>query len=84
MSTEYSMKPAGTKFVVIDPWGEQVNAYPTEEAARQDIERCRKEDAMYEGAKMLVDIAIKTHMERFGVGRETAPYWTSSAVEASD
>ena len=58
---------------MIDPWGERVDTYPTKEAAKQDIERCKKEDAMYETAKQLVDGAVKAHMERFGVGRETAP-----------
>jgi hypothetical protein len=77
------MKPAGTKFVVIDPWGEQVNTY-SEEAAKQDIERCKKEDLMYEGAKMLVDTAIKGRMERFGVDRKTASYWIHSASEVAD
>jgi len=58
--------------------------YPTEDAALQDIERCKREDRMYETAKQLVDIAIKAHMERFGVDRETARYWVCSAAEASD
>jgi len=54
---------------------------PTEDAARQDIERCKREDRMYESAKQLVDIIIKTHMEKFGVDRETARYWIGSAME---
>jgi hypothetical protein len=82
MSDDYRIEPAGTQFTVIDPWGERlVNAYPTEEAAKRDIERCKREDAMYQTAKQLVDIAIKAHMERFGVDRETARYWVCSAME---
>jgi len=80
MSNEYHIEPAGPAFIVIDPWGEQlVNTYPTIEAARQDIERCKREDAMYETAKQLVDTAIKAHMQMFEVDRETARYWVSSA-----
>jgi hypothetical protein len=29
MSTEYRVKTAGSQFIVIDPWGEQVSAYST-------------------------------------------------------
>jgi len=75
------MKPAGTKFVVIDPWGEQVNTYPTEDAAKKDIERCKREDRMCETAKQLVDTAIKAHMQMFGVDRETARYWVCRAMD---
>jgi hypothetical protein len=81
MNTEYRVETAGEQFIVIDPWGEQVNSYLTEETAKQDIERCKKEDAMYETAKQLVDTAIKAHMQMFGVDRETARYWIRSAAE---
>lgn len=84
MTNEYRLEPAGNQFTVIDDLGEQVGTYPTEEAAKQDIERCKREDGMYETAKQLVDIAIKAHMERFGVDRETARYWVSSAMEVVD
>ena len=75
MSNECRVESAGNGFIVIDPAGEQVNTHPTEDAAKQDIERCKKEDAMYETAKQLVDFAIKAHMQVFGVDRETARYW---------
>ncbi len=82
MSNEYRIEPAGTQFTVIDPWGEQlVNTYPTEEAAKQDIERCKREDRMYETAKQLVDTAVKAHMQMNGVDRETARYWVCSAMD---
>jgi hypothetical protein len=48
MSTEYRVETAGSQFTVIDPWGEQVNMYPTERAAKQDIDRWKKQDSMYE------------------------------------
>ena len=85
MSNDYRIEPAGTAFIVIDPAGEQlVDTYPTEAAAKHDIERCVKEDAMYETAKQLVDTAIKAHMQMFGIDRETSRYWVCSAAEASD
>jgi hypothetical protein len=36
---------------------------------------------MYETAKQLVDAAMTAHAEMFGVDRETARYWISSAAE---
>jgi hypothetical protein len=81
MTTEYRIEPAGPAYIVIDPWGEQlVDMYPTEEAARRDIERCKEEEAMWETAKLLVDAAIKAHMQIHGVDRETAAYWVNSAL----
>ena len=84
MSTEYHIEPDGSQFILIDDLGEQVGTYPTADAAKQDIERCKREEAMYETAKQLVDTAIKAHMETFGVDRETATYWIRSASEAVD
>ncbi len=84
MSNEYRIEPAGAQFIVVDPAGEIVNRYTTEDAALQDIERCKKEDSMYETAKLLVDTAIRAHMQMFGVDRETARYWVSSASEVVD
>jgi hypothetical protein len=81
MTTEYRIDPAGPAYIVIDPWGEPlVDTYPTEDAARQAIERCKKEEAMWETAKLLVDAAIKAHMQIHDVDRETASYWINSAL----
>jgi hypothetical protein len=65
---------------VVDPWGEAVNLYETEDAAKLDIERCQKEEAMWEAAKLLVDIAVEEHMRRFKVDRETSLHWINSAM----
>jgi hypothetical protein len=80
MSNDYHIEPVGSAFIVIDDLGEPVGRYPTEEAAQQDIERCKKEEAMWETAKLLVDAAIKAHMQIHGVDRETAAYWVNSAL----
>lgn len=81
MSTNYRIEPAGNAFIVIDPWGERlVDTFSTEEAAQHDIERCQKEDALYEDAQYLMDISIKTLMQRHGIDRETAAYWVNSAL----
>jgi hypothetical protein len=73
MNADYQIKRAGKQFRVLDPWGEYlVDMFPTREAAQKDIERCKREDAMYEVAKQLVGIAIEAHLQKFGIDRETA------------
>ena len=81
MSAEYRIESAGSQFTVIDAAGDQVGIYPTEEAARQAVERRRKQDAMLETAKLLLDTAVKGLMEIHGVDRDTALYWIRSASE---
>ena len=82
---EYRIEPHGSVFIVIDPSGERlVPEYLTIEQAEQEIERCKKKDGMYRSAKLLVDAAIKAHMEINGVGRETARYWLNNAMETTD
>jgi hypothetical protein len=83
-SNEPRIELAGPAFIVMDPWGERVNTYPTEDAAKQDIERCKREDAMWETAKLLVDTAIKAHMQMHGVDRETARRLIRDAAEVAD
>ncbi len=81
MSDEYRMEPAGDAFIVIDPWGERlVDVFPTEEAAKEEIERCKREDALFETASLLVEISEEVLMQKFGVDRKTAQYWVSSAT----
>lgn len=85
MNTTYRIEPVGNQFAVIDPWGEQlVDIFPTEDAAKQDIERCKKEDAIYETAQQLVDISVKTLMNMHSVDRQTALYWIRSGTETTD
>jgi diaminopimelate epimerase len=38
MSTDYRIEPAGNAFMVIDDAGEQVDTYPTEDAAKQLVD----------------------------------------------
>lgn len=84
MNTEYRIEPAGTQFTVIDPWGERlVHDYATEEAAKADIARCKKEDAMWETAKLLVENAIQAHMKIHNVDRETSACWVNCALGGS-
>jgi hypothetical protein len=81
MTNDCRIEPAGSYFIVIDPWGDRlVHDYATAEAAEREIERCRREDAMWETAKLLVDIAIKAHMDVHNVDQKTASYWIRSAL----
>lgn len=38
---------------------------------------------MYETAKLLVEIAMRTHMKQFNVSWEIAGYWIRSAAEGA-
>jgi hypothetical protein len=69
------------QYRVIDAVGEEVGAYPTEDAAKQGLERCEKDAAMLNTAELLVNIAVKTHMLTHGVDRETALRWVRCASE---
>ena len=81
MSNDYRIEPAGSAFRVLDPWGEYlVDLFPSREAAQQDIDRCKREDVMYETARQLVEIAIEAHMQKFGIDRKAAEYWIHSAT----
>ena len=57
---------------------------PSAEEAKQDIDRCKKQDALYETAQHLVDISVKTLMQMHGVDRKTALYWIRSATETTE
>jgi hypothetical protein len=50
MNTEYRIEPAGDQFIAIDPNGDKVNTYATVDAAKEGIERCKRDDAMWETA----------------------------------
>ena len=81
MSAEYRIVAAGSQFTALDAAGVHVGIYPSEEAAGLGVERRRKQDAMLETAKLLLDTAAKAHMQIHGVNRETALYWIRSASE---
>ncbi len=81
MSAEYRIEPAGHQFTIIDAAGNQVGIYPTEETARQAMERRRKQDAMLETAKLLLENAVKAQMQIHGVDHDTALYWIRIASE---
>jgi hypothetical protein len=78
---EYRIEPIGAEFRVIDREGAQVGSFSTEDSARQGMERCEKEVPMLDTAKLLVDIAVKTHMLIHGVDRETALYWICRSAD---
>ncbi len=86
MSTELSMMEyriieAQGQFTVMDSNEEQVGVYDSKDAAQAEIERCRKEDAVYARAKALVEDAVTTLMREYDLDREMACYWIGSAAE---
>ena len=59
MKSKYRIEPSGNRFTVFDDVGDTVGVFPNQDAALQTIERCEKEDAMWESAKLLVETAIE-------------------------
>jgi hypothetical protein len=80
-SYEFRIESAGSEFNVIDPRAVQVGRHATEQGAKKDMERCKREDGRHETAKQLVDTAMTEHVELFGIRREAASYWIRSAAE---
>ena len=81
LETVFRVELIGNQFRVIDADGEEMGAYPSEDAAKQVMERCERDAAMLDTAELLVNIAVKTHMLTHGVDRETALRWLRCASE---
>ncbi len=77
----YRIEPAGTQFNLIGPEDERVAEYTAEDDAKQHLERCVRDASMLDTAKLLVNIAVKTHMLTHGVNRETALHWVRIASD---
>jgi hypothetical protein len=84
MNAGYRIEPTADKFTVFGPYNEDVAVHSTREEAEQEIERCLQEDARSEMARILVDTAIKSYMDMFGVDRETARESISHAAQVID
>jgi len=81
LTNAFRVELIGNQFQVIDASGEEMGTYPSEDAARQAMERCERDAAMLDTAELLVNIAVKTHMLTHGVDRETALRWLRCASE---
>jgi len=76
---EYRIEREGDKFIAIDSEQDTVGVYTTETQAHADIERAKKEDAIWERSKELMRNAVRTIMAEFDVDLETALDWVNSA-----
>jgi hypothetical protein len=72
MTNEYRIETVGSQFIVVDPWGEIVDRYTSEEEARQNIEPCKREDSIADNAHILVENAVTARMKLNDVDRDTA------------
>ena len=61
-----------------------MGTYSSEEAAQEAVTDCVKEDAMWRTARMMFDIAVKSHAQMHRVDRKTSLYWLRSASETVD
>ncbi len=76
---EYRTERDGDRFIAMDSEQETVGVYDTEEEAQANIERAKKEDAIWERSKELMRNAVLTIMAEFAVDLETALNWVGSA-----
>jgi hypothetical protein len=76
---EYRIEQKGDKFIAIDSEQDTVGIYATEKQAYADIERAKKEDAIWERSKELMRNAVRTIMAEFDVDLETGLDWVNSA-----
>ncbi len=81
MNAGYRIEPTADKFTVFGPYNEDVAVHSTREEAEQEIKRCLEEDKRSEMARILIDTALKSYMDMFGVDRETAREETSHAAQ---
>jgi hypothetical protein len=84
MNAGYRIQQTSDKFIVFGPYNEDVAVHATREEAEAEIKHCLEEDARSEMARILVDTAIKSYMDMFGVDRETAREEISHAAELRD
>jgi hypothetical protein len=84
MNAGYRIEPSADKFAVFGPYDEDVAVHATREEAEAEIKRCMEEDKRSEMARILIDTAIKSYMDMFGVARETAREEISHAAQVVD
>jgi hypothetical protein len=84
MNAGYRIEQTDDQFTVFGPYDEDVAVHSTREEAEDEVKRCLEEDARAVMAKILVDTAIKSYMDMFGVDRETAREEISHAAQVVD
>lgn len=84
MNAGYRIEPANDKFIVFGPYNQDVAVHSTREDAEEEINRCLAEDARAQMARILVDTAIKSYCDMFGVDRETARAEVAHAAEVPE
>jgi hypothetical protein len=84
MNPGYRIEPTADKLTVFGPYDEDVAVHSTREEAERETERCLQEGARSEMARILVDTAVKSYMDMFGVDRKTARAEISHAAQLVD
>ena len=81
MAGEYRIRPVGSQFEIIDDAGERVAAFKTEREAEHEIDVLVSDDAMWESARLLVEVAVNALMNTRRVDSRTARYWIREAAD---
>jgi hypothetical protein len=83
VSDHYTIDRTIYGYVVTGPAGD-TSICPTEEAAKADIKRSKKNDETFLHARLLVDTAIEVQSLLLGMDYETAKRWIKIAADVMD
>lgn len=81
MADKYRIAQDGSDFVVNYKAGGTVGVYETEQAAKEGIEVCERDDFMLQTAKSLVKAAVEAHMWLHNIDRQVAHSWIRDAAD---
>jgi hypothetical protein len=84
MVCTYRIESARHGFVVFDDQQEKVGLYETRQEAEESVQSCKKDDAVWETATLMIESDIMVLMKKFDISRKEAKYWIASAAECSD
>lgn len=81
MTPKYRVVPDKSKFLVTHNGDEIVDVCNTVQDAKRKIAVCKRDDFMWDTARLLVSKAVKAHMKIHAVDRRTSRHWIREAAD---
>jgi hypothetical protein len=81
MTPKYRVVPDHSKFLVTDNGGEIIDVCNTVQDAKRRIAVYKKNDFMWDTARLLVNKAVKAHMKIHTVDHRTSRHWIREAAD---
>lgn len=79
MRPEYQIEPFDSQFTVINLGVHGWASIPPKKPL--GLEACKRQDAMRRTAKLIIDVALRSHLQLHEVDRQATRDWISSATE---